>query len=143
MPARISRDRGSVTIASGVEPQLASGLTSLDVEMPQTGSLYRFTAPRGDATITVRAVSNQSISMAKRLGLTAVVVLLAWALWRFGWPLLERAAAHQKTGLVLAIVGLLSLLTGVLPLAGAVLLVIGLVLRFQGRERKQPVTAAA
>jgi len=112
------------------QPAMPSGLASLDVDIPQVGMLYRFTSPRGEATITVRAVSRSFTGTLERLGLAALIAVAVWVIYK-AVPLL--VAPERTLGLVLVVAGVVSLLAGILPGAGLVLIVAGLIIRRRRR----------
>jgi hypothetical protein len=127
--------------ATAITPPPATGLASLDVQIPVRGREFRFTTPRGDAQITVRsistAVSDRLISLAWVLGVT-VVALLAVRWIRQGGLALFAGRAGAVTLIVL---GIASLLTCVLPVLGALAIVIGVALYIRSRIRR-PAPAA-
>ena len=51
--------------------QVAAGLASLDVRLPERGKMYLFTTPRGDIEITASAISASTLS--RLSGLAAVL----------------------------------------------------------------------
>ena len=122
---------------------LAAGLASLDVALPQRGRLYRFTTPRGELEIHARSVS--LVVLQKLAGLAAVLVaiVIVWALGREkarrAW---RRVFASLAFAIVLIVLGLVSVLFGLFPLAGLLALVIGIVLAIRSRWRR-PVAVAA
>ena len=61
---------------------VAAGLASLDVVLPQRGRVYSFITPRGELEITARSISQ--ITIGKLIGLAGVLIaiLLVWALGR-------------------------------------------------------------
>jgi hypothetical protein len=114
--------------------EVAAGLASLDVAIPQRGRMYRFTTPRGDLEITARSIP---ASVLWRLyGLTAVVlVVCASSALRMrhaqaAWALLVNSAV---AGLALAVLGLLSIVLGIFPVAGLLLVAGGIVIAVRSR----------
>lgn len=119
-------------------PTLPSGLTSLDVHIPMRGILYQFTTPRGDVTITARAVSRQFLANLARLAIVFAVIAVLWRGYKF--VLQERFADKygRTISIALIVAGMVSVLTGVLPLAGVLAIIVGLVPRFGMWKNRQP-----
>jgi heme A synthase len=121
-------------ITGDVYENVAAGLASLDFRLPERGRVYSFTTPRGQIEITARPVAHTLVGRLMGLAALAAVVLIVWAASRR--PARE-AYSHLfstvASGVLLAIVGLLSLITGVFPVAGLVLMVIGIVLAIRNR----------
>ena len=108
------------------QPQQATGLASLDFDLPEQGRLYNLVATRGETEVTARAIPSDTLDrlvrLALALGAAAVVILLVRLLRRarMPWP-----ASARITLLSLGL-GALSLVTGVFPVLGAALIGIGL-----------------
>ena len=119
-------------------PTLPSGLTSLDVHIPMRGILYQFTTPRGDVTITARAVSRPFLANLARLAIVFAVIAVLWRGYKF--VLQERFADKygRTISIALIVAGMVSVLTGVLPLAGVLAIIVGLVPRFGMWKNRQP-----
>ncbi|MCI0360376.1 MAG: hypothetical protein L0211_18015, partial [Planctomycetaceae bacterium] len=121
---------------------LAAGLASLDFRLPERGRAYSFTTPRGQIEISARPVANTLVGRLLGLTILAAVVLIAWAATR--QPAREAYARLLGTvacGVLLALVGVISLVTGIFPYAGLVLIVIGIALAI--RNRAAPTAVAA
>jgi uncharacterized protein YjeT (DUF2065 family) len=101
--------------------------------------VYRFTAPRGETSITARAVSQAAVVRLERFGLAALVVVVAFLALRFGGPLVSSSLSHPRAGRTMVLLGILSLATGILPLAGLGLVAAGVVLRVRGSLRADAV----
>jgi hypothetical protein len=112
-----------------VVPPPASGMASLDFELPTRGTLYCFTVPRGEAEVTGRAVSSHLLRRLGALVAVAVVAICAGIMirrarrWTFAW------LRESSVTTLLICVGLLMLLTGFLPILGFVAIVVGCVLK--------------
>lgn len=123
--------------------QVAAGLASLDVRLPERGKLYRFTTPRGDLEIVARAVP--VVVLHRLLGLAVVLgaILVLWLLGREKsrrvWAAIFRSLAFA---VVLIVAGLFSVIVGIFPVAGLIALVAGIVLLIL-RRRPTPVAVAA
>ncbi|HUU92278.1 MAG TPA: hypothetical protein VM238_13850, partial [Phycisphaerae bacterium] len=128
-------DRGAVvagtTISLGGHPWVAwraempAGLASLDVQLPQRGTLLRFTMPRGEVEITARSASMPLIEGAERVAGVAVLVA-AIALvrrWLRGRSIDLRTQSICST--VLIVLGVFGVALGVFPVAGLLVLAIG------------------
>jgi hypothetical protein len=108
---------------------VAAGLASLDFTLPERGKVYHFTTPRGQLEITARPIDESLVSRLMGLVGLAVAILVVWALFRqparaFWRQLLSTVAC----GIVIAVLGLASIVTGVFPVAGLVLLAGGIAL---------------
>lgn len=127
------------------------GLASLELAMPEIDpnryEVFRFTTPLGQTELTGWAVSREWTRTGSHLGLTAMVVLLAWlaislVLGGAGRWILSPAG---ETAMIVA--GLVMLFFGLLPVAGFLMMVIGLVrkiaraIRRWFAGRKPPVEA--
>ncbi|HOW69243.1 MAG TPA: hypothetical protein PKY77_01480 [Phycisphaerae bacterium] len=122
------------------QPSLPSGLTSLDVDLPQVGTLYRFTSPRGEATITVRTFSRSSIATLKRLGLALLVVVVVGLTLKLAARLANSRVSRSTFRRVAIVVGAISMVSGVFPLAGLALLILGIA-SWLGRRKDRTPTA--
>jgi autotransporter-associated beta strand protein len=137
---------GAVAPSVSLGPPPAAGLASLDVQLPQRGTVYYFIAPRGDVELTAQAVRGSSLA---RLGyllgvlVAAVLIVLAFCAVRrsrWGW------LASPRANLAMVFLGALAILTGILPIAGAVLFLAGLILpirRSMLRSRRGQALLAA
>ena len=114
-------------------PLPATGLASLDFELPTRGLLYRFTVPRGEAQITARAFSGDLLQRLIEIAAVAVVAIVAWFAVRlirsrsFAW------LAKPAGSTLLVCLGLLSLCGGLLPVVGLVAVVAGCGLKVHRR----------
>jgi hypothetical protein len=107
--------------------EVAAGLASLDVTLPQRGRVYSFITPRGELEITARSVP--LVALGKLLGLAGVLIaiLIVWAfgreksrrVWRFLF-------ASRAFTIALIVLGLFSFLFGLFPLAGLALFAAGI-----------------
>ena len=120
----------------GLVPQFAaglpkaageSGLTSLDVDLPERGVEYLFTTPRGDIEIAAQSVAADQVDRA--LGLLAILgVLIALAfIYRIGRAILARIS-DRAIAVMLILLGLISVVGGILPVVGVVMIVVGVVM---------------
>lgn len=130
---RKPQGQGGETSIAANEEMLgdAFGLASLELAMPEIDpnryEVFRFTTPLGQTELTGWAVSREWTRTGSHLGLTAIVVLLAWlaislVLGGAGRWILSPAG---ETAMILA--GLVMLVFGLLPVAGFLMMVIGLV----------------
>ena len=103
--------------AEAAAPPPATGLASLDFELPTRGVLVRFTVPRGEAEITARAFSSDLWQRFWQLALVAFAALLIWsaASWALKGGLAWLAKPAGST--LLICLGLLSVFT-LMPLLG-------------------------
>jgi hypothetical protein len=124
--------------------QVAAGLASLDVQLPERGRLYRFTTPRGDIALSARAVSHSFLSRLTALAAVAVAIGLIWLLSRDPSRRLASALAGSRAfGVLLAVLGLVSLLSGVLPIAGLLAVGCGAWIAIRSRFGVRAPSAAA
>jgi hypothetical protein len=116
----------------------ATGLASLDVELPRSGQVYRFTTPRGEVEITAWAISKKlSLRLYDLLLIASTLVLLV-----VGIVLLRLrfwSALLGPTGSTYVIwVGLLMVVFGVFPVVGGLAFVAAVaakIARMAGRRR--------
>lgn len=124
--------------------QLSAGLASLDVRLPERGTLYRFTTPRGQIVVQGRAISRAALSKFIVMGLLLAAGTLGWSLQQPAVRRLGMAAAQSLAGAMLLVgLGLGSLLSGVLPVAGLAVAGLGLYLLVGRIQRKQAARRAA
>ncbi len=128
-----SSDGRTIATAAGDGPALATGLVSLELQLPQHDDdfyqVYRFTTPGGEAQITAWAVSESLLTRLLRLAaLVAAVAVLAY--------LVRLASAGRLAVLwgaggstLMICVGLLALIFGILPVAGLIALVAGIAIK--------------
>jgi hypothetical protein len=107
----------------------ATGFASLDVQLPQRGTEYRFTTPRGDIEIQARAIDDSLWLRLRKLAIvTGLILLVAGCVQiirRVGY---ERIVG-PKLAMLLIAVGLLMLVLGVTSLLGVILIIAG-IMRF-------------
>jgi hypothetical protein len=104
----------------------ATGFASLDVQLPQRGTEYRFTTPRGNIEIQARAIDNSLWLRAKKLAIVAGLILLVAFCVRIIRSVNERILG-PKLAMLLIIIGLLMLVLGVAPVLGGIALVVGII----------------
>jgi hypothetical protein len=134
----------SLTVAKpGYVPAAPAGLASLDFELPERGRLYRFMTPRGEAELAAQAVSTAWLARLGSLSAIGVLVLVVYGFARVARRTSFSGLRTRTAAVLLALLGLFSLLVGVLPLAGLACLVIGIVALVKlHRRRRQPASAA-
>jgi hypothetical protein len=119
---------------------VAAGLASLDFTLPERGQEFNFTTPRGQIEIEARPVAQSLLARLMGLAIVAGVIVVVWLVARRParefWRMLFGTVA---SGVLLAIIGLASIISGILPLAGLALLVIGIVLAIRNRAWPRPV----
>jgi hypothetical protein len=121
--------------------QVAAGLASLDVRLPQRGRLYRFTTPRGDLEIRARSVPVVTLQRLGGLAAVLAAAFLVWALAReqsrrifarmFRWPVFAPA---------LIAAGAISAIVGIFPWAGLAAVVAGVTLVIRRQWPARPAT---
>ncbi|HUG67389.1 MAG TPA: hypothetical protein VMM76_06540, partial [Pirellulaceae bacterium] len=114
-----------------------SGLTSLDVALPERGVEYLFTTPRGDIQITAQSVSTEQVDrVLGLLGILAILVGLAVA-YRIGQTIIAKVST-RTLALVMILLGVVSIVAGVLPVLGIVLIVCGISLLIRQATQTAP-----
>ncbi len=150
-----SRDTGTIVSGSiadgpsqvtwGVESQEAQqgqmfgrvGLTSLDFQLPQRGTVFFFTTPRGNVEISARPVDTRLLGQLRSIVamVSLVVVVLA------GWWLLRRLATTRRgkfvAATIMCIAGVICLVLGILPILGIVLILGGVLLVLSERHPQE------
>jgi hypothetical protein len=125
----------------------ATGLASLtDVTLPRPTSgyrTYRFTTPQGDVEITARAVSVRTVNSAERLGLLAVVIVLAWWVRRLIRRRSWSGIAPRLASTILIVAGAAGLLFGLTPVFALAALVGGIAWKVTLRLRHRAEARAA
>ncbi|MEX2174690.1 MAG: hypothetical protein WD872_10035 [Pirellulaceae bacterium] len=126
--------RPAVVATSDGYGQLTAGLASLDFELPQRGQVYSFTTPRGEIEITARPLAQTLVGRLAGLGGVAIAIFLLWLVARPGPRKVWRRLAQTVTlGVLLALVGLASVIAGIFPVAGLALVVVGIALAVRNR----------
>ncbi|MBI2480952.1 MAG: hypothetical protein HYV60_20665 [Planctomycetia bacterium] len=101
-----------------------TGLTSLDVVLPERGVEYLFTTPRGDIEITAHNISKAQIDrVLGLLGILAILIGLTVA-YRIGRAIVARTSP-RALAITCILLGVVSIIGGVLPLVGIVLIAWG------------------
>jgi len=137
---RFSADGGD-TLAFDAEriDEVAAGLASRDVAIPQRGRMYRFTTSRGDLEITARSIPMTVLSRFYGLIAVSLAVCALRALMtrraRRVWMLLANSAI---AGLALVLVGLLSIVLGIFPVAGLLAVAGGIAIAIRSRIQRNP-----
>jgi len=124
---------GSTAIAGG-EP-----VPGRSVAFPVRGAAFHFTTPRGDQTITARAISRGLIERAVRLALLLVAIaIISFGLWMLSRPVTVAILGRRFANLII-ILGMISLLGGIIPGVGVLAIITGWMIRC----RTQPMPQAA
>jgi hypothetical protein len=137
-PAAVALANGQQTYTvtkPGFVPAAPAGLASLDFELPERGRLYRFTTPRGDMELAARAVSTAWLARLGSLAAIAVLGLVVYGFARVARRTTFSGLRTRTAALLLALLGVLSLLSGLLPILGLACLVIGIVAFIKLRRR--------
>lgn len=114
--------------------QLAAGLASLDVQIPERGRVYRFTTPRGEIALTANSIKLDALSRLLGLASVFVVSLIGWFLSREkGQQMLKQLLNSVIVGVALAMLGFASVFSGFLPFAGILVTVMGIVILIRSR----------
>ncbi|RJP41167.1 MAG: hypothetical protein C4547_01955 [Phycisphaerales bacterium] len=130
---------GGDTRGGGGQPL---ALTGLVVDFPLRGSAFHFTTPRGDATVTARAVSRGFLESLSRFGLTLLAVAgftLVYVLATH-FRLREHLGGAGATSVI--VLGTLSVLAGILPVVGAFAVIGGLVVRKRVRADRATISGS-
>jgi hypothetical protein len=122
---------------------VAAGLASLDFRLPERGRVYSFTTQRGLIDVTARPVAHTLISRLMGLAaLIAAVMVVSVASRKPAREAYARLLGTVSCGVLLAVLGLVSLVTGIFPYLGLVLIVTGIVLAIRNRSLTLPAAAA-
>lgn len=146
-PARTeARDRAAAPRPGTPEAVQAAGipagLESLDFQLPARGTVFVFTLPGGDVSVTARAVSRELTGVLARVA--AVIAAAAVALWIAGivsWSWLGGLDSRIGSVLLLCAGGLLAVLGFVV--IGLALLAAGIVIAVRRFRRRRPAATAA
>ena len=136
-PGAFSADLDIPFSQAGV-PAAATGLASLDFELPTCGVPYYFTTPRGEVEITARTVSKGLLQRLIEIAVVLVTVLVVWYASRligagtFGW------FAGRTGSTLLVCLGALSFCGGAWPILGLAALATGCGLKIHGRTKGKP-----
>ncbi len=103
----------------------ATGFASLDVQLPQRGTEYRFTTPRGDIKIQARAIDDSLWLRLRKLAIVTGLILLVAACVRIIRRVGYGGIVGPKLAILLIVIGLLMLVLGVAPLLGVILILAG------------------
>jgi hypothetical protein len=118
-----------------------TGLTSLDVRLPERGVEYLFTTPRGDIEITARNVPTEQVH--RVLGLLAILaaVIALVIAYRIGRAIFA-STSQRVRAIVSILLGVVSFVGGVLPIVGIILIVWGIVMLIRGATRAASVSTS-
>jgi len=136
-PAKAEGDRSGGGMGGGGGEgyaAIAAGLASLDFTLPERGKAYHFTTPRGQIEIQARPISQSLLSRLMGLAGLAAAILLVWAaVRRPARAYWRRLFSTVAFGVVLAVLGLVSVISGIFPYAGLLLVVGGIALAIRNR----------
>jgi hypothetical protein len=119
-------DRSATPPVDSVQMQaVVTGLTSLDVDIPQRGREYFFTTPRGDIEVTATPIKSSQINRAAGLLTILAVLLVAWIVWHAVCLVLTRLQGKPLATL-LVLFGGVSLCTGFFAVLGILAMVSGI-----------------
>jgi len=122
--------------------QVAAGLASLDVAIPQRGRMYRFTTPRGHLEITARSIPVTALSRLWGLGAVIAAVFAVAALGsRPARRLWAQLARSTVVGIALGLLGLVSVAVGIFPVAGLLMVAGGIAIAIRSRVVRRPAPA--
>jgi hypothetical protein len=122
---------------------IVTGLTSLDVELPQRGREYFFTTPRGDVEVTAQPIKSNQVNRAAGLLAVLAVLLAGWILWRVGRRVVPRLQG-KVLAVLLVIAGFISLCSSYFPVVGILVIVSGIwifVRTLRARPTQTPAAA--
>lgn len=115
----------------GIAGPAATGLSSLSVELPKRGQVYRFATPRGDVSVTARSVSKETLQTMRRLVGLGVVLLVGLALLRVGESRCRQPRLSSRNGSWLIGAGLIALVLGIFPVAAILAMIAGGLLKLR------------
>jgi hypothetical protein len=117
------------------------GLTSLEFELPQRGTPYYFTTPRGNVTLAARPLDTRiTHRVTSILGLAAVAAG-AWLLWRFARRMTSSRRRRVVAGVLVCLAGVLLLLLVGLPVYGLALVLGGVLVMLGQNSPRRPDAA--
>ena len=132
--ANFATDRAALAFDAERIDDMAAGLASLDVAIPQRGRMYRFTTPRGDLEITARSIPVTVLSRFYGLIAISLTVCVLSALTtrraRRVWAILANSTV---AGLLLVLGGLCSIVLGIFPVAGLLMVATGIFIAIRSR----------
>jgi hypothetical protein len=135
-------DGGALAFGGEQIEEVAAGLASLDVAIPQRGRIYHFTTPRGDIEITARSIPVTVLSrlygLVAILAATSLIAALTTRHARRLWTLLANSTI---AGLLLILLGLLSIILGLFPIAGLLSIAGGIIIAIRSRIVRSPEPA--
>jgi hypothetical protein len=122
--ARLSGMVGNM--AAGVTPVAASGLASLDIELPRRGREYLFMTPRGEIEITGRSISAASIERAWRFAFVLVACFVIAMLYRACNKLGIDRILSRVVCVLLCVTGLVLFVAGGAPVVALTVVLVGI-----------------
>jgi len=123
-------DTGLGVTLQGREQQAAGrvGLASLDFELPQRGTTYFFTTPRGNIEISARPINSHLLQQLTNFAWLVALVVAALC----GWWLVQKVTRSRRGQIVVAtllcITGPMLVVFGTLPIFGIVMILGGVLL---------------
>ena len=117
------------------------GLASLDFELPQRGTTYFFTTPRGNVEISAWPINSRLL---KQLTNFASLVALVVAALALGWVVQKLSLTRRGrilTAAFLCIAGPLLVVLGTLPIFGVVMILGGILLLLGNGRYEEMQTA--
>ncbi len=125
------KDGQALGFVGGEATTSIAGMSSLDVEFPERGSVYLFSKALGSPQITARAISTPLLHRLESLAWIVGVVLLSLVLIRW----IRRGGlalfADRRGSRILIVLGIASLVTCVFPVLGALMIFAGVLLFFR------------
>ncbi|WP_254513809.1 hypothetical protein [Anatilimnocola floriformis] len=118
---------GQSAAAPGSQP--ATGLASLDIDVPARGRVYLFTIPRGETKITAQPIARDLTARLINLAIVVAIIVVGVVIYRIA----RQLPVRQATGTIafanlLILLGMLSVLFSILPIYGFILIGLGIVL---------------
>jgi hypothetical protein len=121
----------------------ATGLASLDVELPRRGTRYQFTTPRGEVVITARPISRKLLDALAPLGIVVFAGIVVTAFRRLRGPMGRITLETQSmVSTIVIVLGVLGLLFGIFPVLGLAAVVASIVWKVRVRRARRRAAAA-
>jgi hypothetical protein len=134
-----------VSDGMSVTGQLAAvgplGLTSLEFELPERGTTYYFTTPRGNVTLTARPLETRVLHrVTSVLGLVALAAAM-WLVWQLARRMIGSRSRRIVAGATICLAGILLLLLIGLPVYGLAIFVGGVLVMLGENSTRRPDAA--
>jgi hypothetical protein len=134
---------GAVLLGTNA-PAQATGLASLDVQLPRRGVEYFFTTPLGDVQINARAVDVTLLDRVTRLAWVLGLIIVIGVVYRWSRNRDLNDVIGRGTATVLILLGVVCLVLGLIPIVALAAIALGIVqhVRLFSARRAEAVVSA-